>query len=469
MILFEQHNKKIESSFRSDEWKNVIDSIWKNRYSFGLENDTRHKFNSDAKQQLLDIRNGELITAGKYCGVIRNRDEEISIIPKIFHSAENEKNIEKNPDLLLKQVHSHMLWWMSYGSKIRLPKSFASFSTQNSNLLEILIYFYAYFTEELLNSFIFNDYHLTEDNLGLVRGRIKFNEYARHASRGNWHLIPCEYSEYQYDNLLNQIIKYVTNLLIDFSKKNETKKLLEKILDRLSGVSYRRFESEDCDRILLNPLFEEYHIVLDYCKMFLSSSQVSAANDKISVFSFLVDTAELYEKFLLGFMTRKQKELGISKVVKDTTSLGKNSETNKNSFGVEFDFRIKMADGREILADAKYKKIYRVEKGDEKTKNFGINNSDVFQMMAYSQRTGIKHLHLFYPKYIRHGKEPLYHSFEMFDTPKSKYTSLSAEALDICNYQISDYNEEKRLSEYFVDTENRLLDQIKKILNPINK
>lgn len=469
MILFENHIRKIDSAFPADGWKQTIDDIWKNRFSFGLEYDTKYKFNRDAKQLLLDIRKDESLKAGKYCGVIRSGEEEISIIPKIFHSNKTGKLVNENPDLMLKQVHAHILWWMSYGSKIRLPKSFASFATQNSSLLEILIYFYAYYTEELLNSYVFNDYHLNEDDLSLVRGRIKFNEYAGHASRGNWHIVPCEFSEYQMDNELNQIIRYVTGLLIDVSREKQTKKLLEKILDRLSGVTYRKFEAEDCEHVLLNPLFEEYHIVLDYCKMFLSNSQVSAANDKVSVFSFLVNTASLYENFLQGFLIRNKNELGISKVSKATSTLGALTVTGKGKFGVEFDFKISMTDGRDILADAKYKRIYKKERGDDKSKNFGIGNSDVFQMMSYSQRTGIQQLHLFYPKYMVHGESVLTHRFNMYDSPLTANTQLSAEGLDICNYNIADFSEGKELSDYFEETEKNLLKQLKNILNPSEK
>jgi 5-methylcytosine-specific restriction enzyme subunit McrC len=468
ILLFEQNTTDFPDGFDETEWKKTVKQIWEERYSFDLESDFWD--NGETKLwngQILDFLRGEKLKTGKHCGVIATEEEQISILPKVFRGLEKSEEAQADPSLLMRQVHSHLLWWLSYASKLRFPKSFSSFSSQNSDLLEILIYFYAYYTEEQLNSYVYNDYHLTEDDLSVVRGRIKFNDYAAHASRGNWHIVPCEYSEYQYDNELNQIIKYVTNLLIDQTKEPKTNKLLDNILDQLSGVTYHKFEAEDCDHILLNPLFEEYHIVLDYCKMFLSSTMVSSASNKLTVFSFLIEMSWVYENFLMEFIRNNKKVLGVKKIKKGGGVLATDLKTGENRFNVEFDFEILMEDDTIVLADAKYKWIYReIDGRNRSSNNYGIKSGDVYQMTAYSHLCNTRNIHLFYPKYYDHGPEELKHAFKINDKSGVSPFDLTAEGLDICNYNIGEFKEEKKLSEYFEQTEKNLLKQLKQILNP---
>ena len=47
--------------------------------------------------------------------------------------------------------------------------------------------------------------------------------------------------------------------------------LLDGILNDLESVSDVPITIHDCDKVMLNPLFDEYEIVLDYCKMFISN------------------------------------------------------------------------------------------------------------------------------------------------------------------------------------------------------
>ena len=64
----------------------------------------------------------------------------------------------------------------------------------------------AYYTQNTLNIVI---YELSEDNLNLIKGRIKFDDYVNNVSKGQSHIIPCEYDEFQHDNIINRIILYV--------------------------------------------------------------------------------------------------------------------------------------------------------------------------------------------------------------------------------------------------------------------
>jgi len=467
MHLFEYQELKKDKlpDFNTKECEKILDDLWSSRYSFGLEGDYEYnKFNKDSKQQILSFTRLEGIKAGKYVGVIKLKDEVINIYPKIFQTNENSKLANTNPDFS-KYVFSHILWWMSYSKKIRLPKSFSSFDRSNSDFLEIFMYLFAYYTDQLINSYAFHDYQFREEELSLVRGRIKFNDYISNIGKGKWHKIPCEFSEFQYDNHLNQIIRYVTKLLSPFTNDSRTKRLLDNILYQLNDVSDIHITIHDCDKVKLNPLFEEYAVVLDYCRMFISNSVVSSYSNDISVFSFLINTESIYEDFLFGFIKEHKARLKVKDIISKKSDHLATEKTFKDTcFGVQTDYLITMNDGREIIGDAKYKHIFWEKSPNNVVRNYGISNSDVFQMITYSYRKDIKDVLLFYPTFFNQLENPISHEFNILDSLDSSKIDLKAVSLNIINKNMNDFKSNKSINDLFKDTEEKLIEQLKAIL-----
>ena len=197
--------------------------------------------------------------------------------------------------------------------------------------------------------------------------------------------------------------------------------------------------------------------------MFLSNSEVSTTNNDISVFSFLVNTERLFEDFINGFVQSSRKELEIRKITpQKEDNLGIHRATEGKSFHVKMDYLIEMNDGRRLIADAKYKRIY-----DSKTDgevNYGISNSDVFQMISYSYRKGIDNIYLLYPDYIANRKSGIHHQFDLPDAENNRKIQLEAVTLEIL-MDYSDFRKDKSVNELFADTENRLREQLKQLLN----
>lgn len=461
MHLFEyQHLKTLPPNFDAVKCESHLQKLWEERYAFGLENDSQYEFKRDTKQKFLKFGQADL-TVGKYAGVIRTANHTMHVYPKIFDTEANRAMANIDEDFS-SYVFSHILWWMSYSERIRLPKTFSSFDTTGSDFLEVLMYFFAYYTDDLVNNYSFNDYTLEEEDLSMVRGRIKFNDYISNIGKGDWHKVPCEFSEFQHDNTLNQIILYVTKLLYPFTKEPKTRRLLDNILHQLSEVTDRYISINDCDKVHLNPLYEEYAVVLDYCRMFLSNSEVSTSNDNISVFSFLVNTESLFEDFIQGFLTRNKSDINIKKIYSQKKGyLGKQRFSGDKSFNVKLDYLIEMNNGIQIIADAKYKKIYASR--TESDANFGISNSDVFQMISYSYRKDIDRIFLFYPDYVSNAKKVIHHQFDLLDAEDKEKILLDALTLPV----IMDYDEfekDKSINELFAGTENRLIDYFKVLL-----
>lgn len=476
-IHFFEHTKKNKDYHNIDEenFKSLevqLQKLWEQRKFSTIEDNDRFKRDSVQKILKFNHSKGE-ITPLNYVGVIKTNDHIINIYPKIFYSIENEELVKKKE--FSNYIFAHLLWWTSYSDKISLPKNFASFKAKEMNLLEILIYFFSYYTENLISNFSFNDYEVEESELSMVKGKIKFNDYVANMAREKWHTIPCEYSEFKHNNLLNQIIKYVSKILLSFSKNKENISLLNSILFELNEVSDKYISIHDCDKIKLNPLYTEYNIVLDYCKMILSNCVTSQSENDLNVFSFLIETSSIYEDFLKGFCLRKNI---VHKMEPKESFLSQSDNNNLKAFKIKTDYSISLKKGDEysIIGDAKYKRIYkeysREEKDGRKTYNYGIKNSDIFQMITYAFHKNINQIVLLYPNYYDNINNPILHKFKINSTNESQNNKISIKAatVNIIDIYHQKYNEELSINDIFGTgkkcLEERLKIELNSILNP---
>ena len=464
MRLYEhQRLEQRPQNFNVDKSRELLQSLWQNRFSFGLEDDSYFKFDKNTKQRYLKFGHKSL-TAGNYVGVIKIDQNNIEIYPKIFEDSGDKNN---NSSDYSKYVFSHVLWWLSYTDNIRLPKTFSSFDTTQSDFLEVIMYHFAYYTEKLISEYQYYGYNLKEEDTSVVRGRIKFNKYIKKIAEGNWHSIPVEYNQFQIDNRLNRIIRYVSKLLYDFTTEKRTKRLLDRILNDLEYVSDVPVTIHDCDKVMLNPLFDEYEIVLDYCKMFISNSSVTSYKDDISVFSFLIKTENLYERFLLGFMKKHKKKIGIKNITPShKTFLAKQKDSTKERFNVKMDYLIVLENGEKIIADAKYKRMYKNEdSSNRKTDNYGIQNSDIFQMISYSYRKDINRVMLLYPSYYSEKRTDYFHDFDFLDGSDQSNIDLKATTLPIINRDRENFKKNLSIDDLFKGTEQKLINKLVNCFN----
>ena len=214
----------------------------------------------------------------------------------------------------------------------------------------------------------------------------------------------------------------------------------------------------------MNPLFEEYNIVLDYCKMFLSNCEVNNYSDDISIFSFLVNTESLFEDFIYGFIDRHKSSLHIKSIRKQVHGhLGTERDKITENFGVKLDYLIKMEDGREFIADAKYKQIYRENKADEK--NYGISNGDIFQMISYSYRKNIDKVILLYPAFASENGTTIHHKFDLLDASDKPNIKLDAKTLNVIHDDCKAFNSDISINSLFEKTENNIKEDLKSLFD----
>ena len=386
------------------EFKEVLDLLWKARKSFGLTS-VFFEDEKSTEQQFFTFYE-KSIKAGKYIGSIKYGNKQFHVLPKIF-SKENQSKEEK---LEAKEKSNRtLLWWLSRCSKVNFPKSFSSWDTQNFDFLDILVHLFASLTRDDL---VFNkhqSYVEREEEIETLRGRIDFSKYASNYYTGKAHVLPCIYDSLEINNLYNQVIKFTSKLLLENTENELLRKKLFEITWILDEVDDIHLTSMDCERVVVSPLNDNMQMILNYCKMFLSGMSIKSDADQLEIFAFLIPTHQLFEDFLYGFIRDEfLNEEGILDIVSQGSGLKnkflaksyKSNEKTKNAFGLKPDIYIHRDNGREdIILDSKYKVIYTKEESEEyDRKKSGVGISDVYQMLAYTVKLDVKSCHLLYPQ-----------------------------------------------------------------------
>ena len=385
------NDEKVSAAF-----DNFLNTLWQNRKEASLgyhENDW--DVDDDAtEQQFLSVNFKKQIRAKNYVGVIRYKETVINILPKIF------KQDDDLSDSDLQRIHAHILWWLSYNSKINFPKSWSNFNHIKSDFFEILIYLFASYTKTTLSKILYQNYQEVENELPYMKGRLNMTEYVqRNLSQGRWHLLSCVYSSFELDNRFNRIIKYVAKILIATTQDSTNKQLLSDINFLLNEVQDQRMVASDCDKVHINPLHQELKPILDYCRLFLSNSTVLQYKNEFEVFAFLIPMEIVFEDFVSGFLQRHfTSQFKAIKQQKSDKYLAL-SHLNENVFQLRHDIYIEKHDNSKIIIDTKYKRLKRDDK-----KN-GIAQSDMYQMIAYAIRRNCKDIKLIYPSFSDTYKE----------------------------------------------------------------
>jgi len=360
----------------SDDLERVLDNIWADRKRF-LPSENLYYESSSKKQRFIDFRKNEIMPRN-WIGTIhvRSNDEEyaINLLPKIFHK-ENYIYATKETD----SIFAHILWWLSGSEKQNYFTMESSLGALESDFLEILVYIFSSYTLEVLSVSSYNYYQTVSEEIETVKGQIDFNSYVKNYATGNKHRLPCVFDSFQYDNLFNKIVKYVCAILNDFTKNKQTKRNLEEILFILDEVEFTNITAEDCDQVILNPIYTEFKTILE-----------------------LIPSEKLFENFI--FSTLKQNKIpqisNVSRSRPGKTHLVRQAPSLvANRYNMINDIVVKLEDNSYILFDTKYKKIYntKIQEEEDIDPVYNISQSDIYQMVSYAVGSGISDLGLIYP------------------------------------------------------------------------
>jgi 5-methylcytosine-specific restriction enzyme subunit McrC len=455
----------------SDDLESVLDNIWNDRKKF-IPSENLYYDSSSKKQRFIDFRKNEIVPRN-WIGTIhfRSKEEEyiINLLPKIFHIEGHEYSSNETDS-----IFAHILWWLSGSEKQSYSTMESSLGALESDFLEILVYMFADYTLEVLASSSYNYYETVYEETETVKGQIDFNSYIKNYANGNRHKLPCIYDSLQYDNQFNRIVKYVASLLKDFTQKKTTKRNLEEILFILDEVEYSAVTPEDCDKVVLNPIYTEFKTILDNCRLFLSSLSVYKWKDDYSVFALLIPSEKLFENFIYSTLKRNADPIikSVSRSRPGRTFLVRQMPSLTSRYSMINDIVVKLEDKSYILFDTKYKKIYNTNIQDEEEIDpvYNISQSDIYQMVSYAVGSGISDIGLIYPSIpgeLSSSELPIYEIDDVF-TDNNTIIKIHPCKVDIVHENGLAMDVNGKLENMFEKTNEKLILQLNNIVKKIN-
>lgn len=413
MILNYYENKIIKNALLPAEWKsqesldellNFLQSNWEQRAIFYDDG----KVNS--KQQFLDFIGQKNIRTKDYVGTIVYKGHQLNIFPKVFKEF---KDDDDRKSLDLQHLMHNLVKWIEYTAKIDYPYiSIAADMENTDDLQELFVSLYVRYVKAALDRGLFFRYEEKTEDLPTIRGRLDIKDYiTKKYPTGQFGKFLCSYSTFEFDNLLNRVIKCTLKFVWNIATPSN-QKIIRNLLNKLGEVSDQNCTPRDCDTIQLSKMQSKYKIILSMSKMFLLNKTTNYNLDTHDSFCFMFPTDLLFEGFIGGFIQSIFNEdakvtLQASEVsLVDSIRLG--DQEFAQAFVMRHDILIEHKEKGVFILDTKYKEVSRFEGNTDFRYDLinDINSGDLYQVLTYAVSRGLDKVYLLYPQFRFEEKEP---------------------------------------------------------------
>lgn len=400
-------NAKLPNSWQSqmalDELADFLQQNWEQRSVFYEDGEVK------SQQQFLDFLGSGGVRTKKYIGTVVFKGEQLNIYPRVFST---EKEDHDTDDLTQKHMLYNLVKWIEYCNKLEYP--FINISSElndSQDLKELFITLYIGYVRSAIERGLYYQYVEETEDCTSIKGRFDLKDYLiTKIPNGQADKFKCTYSNFEFDNKINRIIKYTCKQLMNItSKKNQ--KVLRTILTRLNEISDVKCTPNDCNNIRLSKMHRHYGIIISMSKMFLLNKMSNYTIDTNESFCFLFPTDVLFEGFIGGFMKEALRSIGGKvRLQESRMSLVEKiiykGETSGAAFTMRHDILVEIK-GKVFVLDTKYKEMSRFEDNPEykETISTEAKQGDLYQVLEYARKRDIADVYLIYPMYRYEEKE----------------------------------------------------------------
>ena len=319
------------------------------------------------------------ITAKNYVGVIKYKNHQFEILPKLLANKETHSD---------QSILENLFYMLSYTRQLDIKNiDIAKLAKNKNHFLEILISIFANSLYENLLRYIPKNYVLREENLTYLKGKLKFNENIKYNSINKARFY-CEYDEFCEDNLLNQLFYYVSVMLSKITSNEDNKKHLKQIINIYSEVSFVEITSEKIRNLTLSRSQMSFEKSYNLAKMFIEKSSVEMSSRKFKTIALAWDMNQLFEEFIYEFIRKNFKDIKVeyqkkAGMIKESHLLNgedwqkQRAKSKITRSDIVLTLYPKTENEQKIIIDTKYKEL------NNSQSNF--DPADFYQVLAYKQ------------------------------------------------------------------------------------
>jgi 5-methylcytosine-specific restriction enzyme subunit McrC len=323
------------------------------------------------------------IKVRQFVGLVSLGARSIEVLPKIESPAGDASTTVVRHNLL------HMLL-AAFDINIHIPGAVDA-EVGRADWLDAFIQAFCAQLAEQVRFGLIKQYRVEEDDLAQLRGNLLVEEQLRrnfiHQER-----IACEFDELDEDHLLNQVFKASLTRMLPFARSVAGQRAVRQLVVSFDGVSSRSSASRWWRHVSLNRLSARFQPALQMAQLFLDGLGPDVKHGGNGSFALLFDMNDLFESYVGKEMRRctrasaLQVQLQHSKHQLIWDPVGKAS-----LFALRPDI-VAFSDGHAVcIADTKWKRLEVAER------KMGVNQGDLYQMLAYADRYACDSILLIYP------------------------------------------------------------------------
>mgnify|MGYP002626665446 CR=1 FL=1 len=324
---------------------------------------------------------GDIISVGNYVGVIQlDGGYQIEVLPKIS-IAKEDQNGE-----ITKEIFLHMLRYMKdLSGKFFLD---AELNISKMNLYELFIHMYLQELKRLVRRGIKSTYINREENLDCYKGKLYVKEHIRQ------NLIHLEkfymtYDEYDVNRPENKILKATLEKLQKQTESPENQNVIRQLLLIFGDVRSSSNYQSDFSKVAIDRTTRHYEEALRWSKVFLMNKSFSTFSGETKARSLLFPMEKVYEVYVARKLQMVLEESSCRIIIQDK---GYYLFDFPKKFALKPDIVITRHDGTKIVLDTKWKSLI-----DRPKTNYGISQSDMYQVYTYAKKYEATEVYLLYP------------------------------------------------------------------------
>lgn len=324
---------------------------------------------------------GKVITAKNYIGVLTMNDgTSIEILPKIYsRTSYSERQVKKLVIEMLKTLKDSPYKTLQT-TKLDIEK------------LDIFEIFIRMFIDEvffIVKRGLKSSYKTIASNENFFKGKLLFAEQIKynyaHKERSY-----VAFDEFNINRPENRLIKTTLLNLYKQTASIRNKTDLKTLLNAFDNVSPSIDYSGDFAKFVLDRNMKDYATALLWCKVFLMGKSFTSFSGSEVAFALLFPMETLFESYIAVQLQKVLGTMNFQVSVQDRTYYLFTLPNKK--FLMKPDIVVKRKSDKAIfVCDTKWKLLT-----DEKS-NYGISQTDMYQMYAYQKKYNAKSITLLYP------------------------------------------------------------------------
>ena len=357
----------------NDSYKYLVKKQFENLEMF-IHEFSGSEENADALDFMrIDYRRnvGDRITVKNYVGLIQMKDGfQVQILPKISFGEEEDSGNARTKRIFLRMLRS---------MKDFPSKTFndASLKVDQMNLYEIFINMYLQEVRHLVKRGIKSAYVSQEDNLRYYKGKLLVGQHLR-ANLVHKERFYVGYEEFLSNSPENRLVKSTLEKLQKITSSAENSKEIRQLLTAFELVESSTNYQKDFSKVVIDRNTKDYEMLMQWSKVFLMNKSFTTFSGSTTSRALLFPMESVYESYVSQQMKKVFRPDGWDISTQDK---GHYLFMNpRKKFALRPDI-VLTKDDHTVIMDTKWKNLINNEK-----KNYGISQSDMYQMYAYSKK-----------------------------------------------------------------------------------